>query len=246
MRPGALKRALVVAGCGVLTVTASACQSTEQESAKIASREQAAGAAVLKLGSPNRQLRISQATLVSGGGRMAVAVKLTSDAAHTQLEVPLLVNVTGAAGKVLYTNATPGLEASLQHIAVLRPHETAWWVDDQVLLTQRTTGVKVQAGTGKAARSNVAGISTTGVHVRQQAGVSVLSGKLVDRAAPGQVAVSAVALKGQRVVAAGRVVVEVRGRSNSPTPFQVFLVGNAAGARTEVSAMPAGRRPIGG
>jgi hypothetical protein len=48
-----MKRALVVASCGVLTVALSACESTEQESAKIGreGRQLVAGAGRLKLGS---------------------------------------------------------------------------------------------------------------------------------------------------------------------------------------------------
>src|SRR6476646_8386512 len=84
---------------------------------------------------------------------MAVAVKLTASSSRPQLAVPVLVNVTGAAGKALYTNKTGGVEASLQRMALLRPHQSAWWVDDQVLVSQSPTGVKVRVGTGGRPRS---------------------------------------------------------------------------------------------
>lgn len=218
-------------------MTATACESTEQESAKIASREQAAAASALKLGEIDRQVHVSDATLVSGGGRMAVAVKLTSSSTRTLFEVPLLAEVTGAGGKVLYTNATPGLEASLQHVALLRPHQSTWWVDDQVLITKHETGVVLHVGTGSHAHtSSAASFAATGVHATQQGGSSLVSGKLIrhGRRGHGKVLVSVVALKGGRVVAAGRTVLG----SPSGSSFTVFLVGNAAGAKltTSVSA----------
>lgn len=243
VRPGALKRALVVAGCGVLSVTATACESTEQESAKIASREQAAAASALKLGAINRLLHVSDATLVSGGGRMAVAVKLTSSSTRTLTEVPLLAEVTGAGGKVLYTNATPGLEASLQHLSLLGPHQSTWWVDDQVLVTKHETGVLVRVGTGSRAHSSsVTDLAATGVHIAQQGPSSIVSGKLLGHGSRGhdKVLVSVVALKGGRVVAAGRTVLgSSSGGSGSSRSFTVFLIGNAAGAKLTTSVSPA-------
>lgn len=221
-----------------MSVTATACESTEQESAKIASREQAAAASALKLGAIDRQVHVSDATLVSGGGRMAVAVRLTSSSTRTLVEVPLLAEVTGAGGKVLYTNATPGLEASLQHVALLRPHQSTWWVDDQVLITKHETGVVLRVGTGSHAhsRSSVVDLAATGVHATQQGGSSLVSGKLIRHGGRGhgKVLVSVVALKGGRVVAAGRTVLG----SPSGGSFTVFLIGSAAGAKltTSVSA----------
>ena len=107
MRPGVLRRALVVVGCAALAVTASACKSTESESAKIARESGAAQAtSTLKLGEVNRDVRVSQVTLVSGGGRKAVAVELTSSSSRALQEVPLLVEVTGPGGRLVYSNAT--------------------------------------------------------------------------------------------------------------------------------------------
>jgi hypothetical protein len=183
MRPGVLKRALVVVGCGALAVTASACESTESESAKIA-REggpAAAGPSALKLGAANGGVRASDVTLLSSGGRTAVAVKLTATSHGAQRNVPLLVNVTGAGGKVLYTNGTGGVEAALQRIALLRPHESTWWVDDQVLVAQQASAVKVRVGTGTSPRSTTTAVLTAKTkQVGEQSGLSTISGELVN------------------------------------------------------------------
>jgi hypothetical protein len=245
MRPGVLKRALVVVGCGALTVALSACSSTEEESAKIAREGKAlsAGPAALKLGRANRGVRVSDATLLSSSGRMAVAVKLTGTANRAQLNLPVLVNVTGAGGKLLYSNGSGGVEASLQRIALLRPHTSEWWVDDQVLSSQTTTGVKVRVGTGTPPRSHGAlpTLQTRGAKLSQQAGSSVLSGQLVNGSSKAQskVPVFAVAVRAGKVVAAGRAVVEaLPGRAGATSAFQIFMVGNPAGAKIELTAVP--------
>ncbi len=245
VRPGALKRALVVVGCGALTVTVSACESTEQESARIGREgQQAASAGELKLGAPNHSVRVSEATLVSAGGRMAAAVKLISSAPRNQADVPVEIDVVGDAGKVLYSNSTSGVEASLRHVGLLRPGQATWWVDDQVLTSQHATAVKVRVGTGSGGHPGKApSFSTASVHTHKQGGVTVLNGRLVNhsRAAQGEVAIYAVALKGKRVVAAGRgTVASLPAGAGSSAPFQVFLVGSAAGAHVELTAAPAG------
>jgi hypothetical protein len=250
MRPGVLKRALVVVGCGALALTASACQSTESESAKIA-REggpAAAGPSALKLGAANRGVRVSDATLLSSGGRTAVAVKLTMTSSRPQRDVPLLVDVTGKGGKVVYTNGTGGVEAALQRIALLRPHASVWWVDDQVLTSQPGTAVQVRVGTGTSAHTSLAAplLTTRSTHVGEQSGLSTLSGELVNSSSHAQskVPVFAVALRAGKVVAAGRAVVgSLAGHRGASAPFQIFLVGSPAGAKLELTAVPA---PAGG
>jgi hypothetical protein len=246
MRPGALKRALVVVGCGVLTVTLSACQSTEDESAKIGRQAGAlaAGPAALKLGAVNHSVRVSDVTLLKSSGRTAVAARLTASTSRTQLNVPVLVKVTGAGGKLLYTNETGGVEESLQRMALLRPHQGAWWVDDQVLVSQSSTGVKVAVGTGSSPRpgDRAPALATKRVRLEAQSGLSVLSGKLVNESgrALSKVPVFAVGLRAGKVVAAGRAIVsELPGRVSASVPFQIFLVGNPAGAMFELSAVPA-------
>jgi hypothetical protein len=190
-------------------------------------------------------VRVSDLTLVSAGGRMAVAARLSSSSSATQGSLPVLVNVTGKGGKVLYTNGTPGLEASLQHLGLLKAHQSAWWVDDQVLISssEHRAAAKLQVGSGsKVSGSSSGNLATTAVQTATQGGTSVLSGRLVNRSTRGQgkVVVYEVALKGSHVVAAGRsVVASLPAHQGASAPFQIFLVGNPAGAKIELSAVPA-------
>jgi hypothetical protein len=242
MWPGVLKRALVVVVCGALTVTLAACESTESESATIereASKSREAEPGALKLGAVNKEVRVSGATLVSSGGQKAVAVKLTSTAAHDQRQLPVLVEVTAPGGKIAYTNQI-GVEPALQHISQLRAHSSAWWVDDQVLANQTTRAVRVRVGSGKTQSHDSPQLSATLAHAGGGSKSSSLSGVLVNhsRVAQKKVPVYVVALRGGKVVAAGRALVaSLAGRPGASAPFKVTLVGSPAGAKIELTAV---------
>ncbi|HEX4482261.1 MAG TPA: hypothetical protein VH081_00615 [Solirubrobacteraceae bacterium] len=243
MWPGVLKRALVVVACGALTVALAACESTESESAKIereASKSREAEPGALKLGAINKSVRVSDATLLSAGARKAVAVKLTSTSARDQRQLPVLVEVTAAGGKIAYTNQI-GVEPALQHISQLGSHASAWWVDDQVLVNQTTRAVRVRVGTGKRPSHRASPLlSAKLAHVGGAAGASSVSGVLVNhsRVAQKHVPVFVVALRGGKVVAAGRALVaSLAGREGASAPFQVTLVGSTAGAKIELTAV---------
>ncbi len=238
------RRVLAVAGCGVLTVTAAACESTEQESAKLAGEDHQTvpSEAKLNLGAVNHSVRVSDVTLLSSSGRTAVAVRLTGTSTAAQVNVPLRVSVTGAGGTALYTNDAGGLEPALQRVALLAPGRAEWWVDDQVLITKPASAAHVSVGTGTPARSGpIPALSTSGVELGQQDGLSVISGELVNHSSRTQndVPVFAVAVRAGKVVAAGRAIVEtLPGGSTTPARFQIFLVGNPAGASVELTAIP--------
>ncbi len=233
-----------MAGCGLLSTSVAACQSTEQESAKIGREAKAApaAAAALKLGASNRSVRVSQITLLSDAGRLAVAAKLTNDSSRAQVDVPLLVQVTGKGGTVLYSNKAGGVEASLQRIALLRAHQSAWWVDDQVLTSQRALVAKLRVGTGPRTRTNAfPELATSAGHSVREAGISTLSASLVNHSSKGQskVPVFAVALRDGHVVAAGRAVIgALPARRGASVPFQMVLVGDPTGAKVELNPVP--------
>lgn len=241
MRPGVLKRALVVVGCGALTVTFAACESTESESAKIErkavlAREHEPGA--LKVGTPSRTVHASQVTLLGGGGRGAVALRLTSSSTRPEANVPVLVEVKGKAGKLLYSNQPGGTDTKLQHVALLHPHASAWWVDDQVLINQPSSSVTVRVGSGKNAKPSAA--SAVSVSHVASASAGMVSGQLVNHAHQAQhnVSLYAVALRRGKVVAAGRALVATLAAGKG-AHFEIPLVGNAAGAKIELTAVPA-------
>ena len=173
MRPGVLKRALVVVGCGALTVTASACESTESESAKIA-REGGRGGgcaerAEARRGEPRRARRGRDAAEQrrSHGGRRQADREHAPGAARTcrcSSTSPAL------AARCSIRTRQAASKRALQRIALLRPHASAWWVDDQVLVSRPASAVKVRVGTGASPRSTApAPVLTAKTHARGRA-----------------------------------------------------------------------------
>jgi hypothetical protein len=165
-------------------------------------------------------------------------MRLTGTSTRPQANVPVLVSVTGAHGRVLYSNDTGGLEPSLQHVALLRPGQEEWWVNDQVLASQTATGVSVRVGTG-ARLASIADVAVGGVSLSHQAGLPVLTGTIVNRSIrlESKVPVFAVALRDGRIIAAGRAVAESL-PPRTPTRFQIFFVGNPTGGSIKVIALP--------
>lgn len=237
-------------GCGALAVTVSACESTESESAKIG-REAGASetASSLKIGAVDREVRASNVTLLSGAGRTALAVKLTSTSSRSKREVPLLVKATAAGGKVLYTNAT-GAEPLLQRVTLLRAHASTWWVDDEVLTSGKATGATVAVGTGKRSHADApsAALSATTSPLARQSGSGTISALLTNHTGKAQsgVPVFAVALRGEKVVAAGRAVAASLPAHGEATSLDIPLVGDASGAKIVLTALPPSQAAAGG
>ncbi|HEY7828997.1 MAG TPA: hypothetical protein VIC06_00335 [Solirubrobacteraceae bacterium] len=250
-----VKTLFTLAALGALTLTLSACESTESESARLG-REGAkliAGAGTVGLGGSNRAVHVGQVALVQGTGRTAAVVQLTNTAAGAQSDVPVLIDVRSPAGASLYRNDIQGLEPSLQQMPLLPAHASAWWVDDQVLAAGKPAAVKVRIGDPKGSppRGNTAGSSgspgSPGVQVSATSlGSDVagpyLAGEVVNRSGVAQhnMPIFAVALRGGRIVAAGRALVpNLPASGGKPTGFRIYLIGSPAGAHIELTPAPA-------
>lgn len=237
------QRALtILLGGGLLAVGVSACETTQEESARIAKHVKAASAAqALRVGAIDKSVQVSDLTLLRSSEKDAVVVHLTNASGAAKGGAPLLLEVQEAGGKVLYTNSTGGLEPALQRLPSLRPHASLWWVDDQVTLSGKPTHVHVQVGSSSksAATGGVPSIAVSGVHLSRQDGFQTLSGVLANHSAQaqGKVAVFAVGLSGGRVRCAGRAIVTSLPAHAGGVSFQIFLVGNPAGTSIQTTAV---------
>ncbi|HEY6759790.1 MAG TPA: hypothetical protein VI318_09875 [Baekduia sp.] len=234
-----------LAALGVLAGAAglSACESTADKSARIASQGKAAvqDAGTLKI-KHNADLAVVRAVVVRGaGGAVAAAVEVRNRGASAQRDVPVLIDVRDAAGASLYKNNAVGLQPALQRLASVRAHRNAWWVNDQVTVSGTPRRVSARVGAAAAARA-VPDVSLKDVHFdgdttgRYLTGTVVNPSKIVLRNVP----VFAVALKGARVVAAGRALVPklpaAGGRKQ--IHFRLFFVGDPRGARVALTVAP--------
>ncbi len=231
-----------------LVLAATGCESTESESARLG-REGAkliASAGTVGLGASNRAVRVGQVALVQGSGRTAAAVELTDTGALPQMNVPVLIDVRDPKGASVYRNDIQGLEPSLQEMPLLRAHQKAWWVDDQVLPSGTPRSVQVRVGAARADSVSLAasaGVQLGGVSLGNGIAGPYLNATVVNRSGVAQhnMPIFAVALRAGRVVAAGRALVPslpVASPGGHATSFRIYLVGSPAGAQIELTPAP--------
>jgi hypothetical protein len=238
-----LRSSLVVVGVVALAGGLSACESTADKSAKIARQGKAAvqDAGVVSI-KRSADLRVARAVVIRGaGGSVAAAVEVRNQGTAAQRDVPVLIDVRDAKGASLYKNDTVGLQPALQRLASVRGHRTSWWVNDQVTVSGTAKSVQARVGAAPVVAS-VPDVTIKDPHFdgdttgRYLTGVVVNAGKTVLTNVP----IFAVALKGTRVVAAGRALVAKlpAAGGKKQTHFRLFFVGDPRGARVALTVAP--------
>ena len=228
-------------------VSLSACETTAEKSArleKIALKKQAnlpLGAKGLKITKPSRDVQVVRAVALHSTEGAAVAVELRNRSARGQVQVPLLIHVTGAGGASLYSNSSPGLATSLVSAAYVPPHGTVVWVNDQIQATATPKQVQATVGEGKPAPGAVPEVQVASWKIEHEpGGVALVAGTVANRSKVPQheLVVTALAERGGQTVAAGRsVLTELPAGASGP--FQIFLVGaNPQGAKLTVAVAP--------
>jgi len=228
------RAAAAVAAAGAIALLLGACETTQQRSAAIARqlRHQNAFTAITGLGAANHDVRISRAVLLTAGGQSAVALALTNTSATAQVALPVLVAVLDARGRTIYRNDTRGIEPSLQQLALLGAHQTAWWVDNEVLAGGVPTRVSGELGAATAAApTRLPAITTSGVSASNDFPGPHVSVTVTNHSALAQaeLPVYAVALHGATVVGAGRAIVASLAPGAS-TPVLIPMIGSVSAA----------------
>jgi hypothetical protein len=186
------------------------------------------------------RIKVLEAVILHSEGGTAAVVALKNTSGTPLRDAPIAVTATGVGGATLYTNNAPGLEPSLVSVPLLAPHAQTVWVDDQVQAASTPTAVKARVGSALTLSGTPPQLSVSGVHsVENPSGGTGEEGTVVNRSrvSQQQLVIYVVARRAGRVVAAGRAVLpEVAAGGN--VSFQVFPIGNPAGAKLEVSAPP--------
>ena len=242
MRPAAAAFA-----AGLIVLGASGCETTQQQSAKIARTlgHQSAIAGTTRLGAANRDVRIEQAVLLTAAGQSAVALKLTNTSTRTQTDFPVLIEVLDAKGSAVYRNNTSGIEPSIQEFALLAPHATAWWVDNEVLASggvPKTATGQLGAATAPAPGA-VPSITTEAVSASDSFPGPHVSVTVRNRStiAQRQLPVYAVARRGGRVVGAGRGIIPSLA-PGAGAQVQVPMVGSVSESTISLTVPPTASR----
>jgi hypothetical protein len=119
------------------------------------------------------------------------------------------------------------------------PRAAAWWVDDQLLAATAAKRVRVKVGRGRAL-ARAARVRLRGVGYRSDSDGTYLTGTIVNRTGRllRNLPVYAVALKGRRIMAAGRALVPKARPTGKPGRFRLIFVGNPKGAHVEITVAP--------
>jgi hypothetical protein len=231
-----------VAGALVLALLLAGCESTQSKSARLkanakGSLDEGSGV-VVKRENPDVKV-LATSTLKDKNGE-AVVVRMRNVGKKPLANLPISVRLADRAGKAVYTNTTPGLEAALAHVAFLGSGQELFWVNDQVVSTGRPAQAKTLVGEAKPVAGQVPKVGVKGVHLLDDpvSGISAIGqvtngSDLLQRRLP----VFCVARRGAAIVAAGRAILE-KVKPLKKASFQVFFIGNPRGARITCTPLP--------
>lgn len=225
----------------LLTVAllASGCESTQDKSERLA---KTGGAATrekgLKVRSESGDVKVTGTAVIADPNGAAAVVELKNTAKRSLAKVPLAIEVSDGK-RPLFRNDAPGLEPSLVGVSVLAPGASLTWVNDQILAEGKARSVKAKVGKdsgGAPAKLPRIVVGRPSLKRDPTSGLAA-EGKVTNRSdlLQRELTLFAVARKGRRVVAAGRGQVE-RLKAGKTARYQIFFIGNPAGARIVIEA----------
>ncbi len=228
------------AGLLLLALTLAGCESNEERSAALAkhAHHQQHAQAGLSITHRNPYVEVTGTVLLQSSEGAAAVVTVRTVSANALRDLPIAITVKGPGSTTLFQNNSPGLEAGLTMLALLPAHGEAAWVDDQVPRSSGAATVSAIVGEAPILHAAAPQIEVHGVHASEESGAGAgAAGTVRNRSSIAQqsLVVYGLALRGRRIVAAGRAIVpEVA--AGASVPFQAPLVGAPAGARLEASA----------
>jgi hypothetical protein len=230
--------ALALAVLAGLTLTA--CQSSQDKAREIRAQAQATAPKPLVIPKPNKDVKVGDTTLLHDQNGDAVVVPLTNETGQTLVNVPILVDIRDAKGTTVYKNDTAGIDFALNHVAVIEPHETFYWVNDQLTGQGKTARVKVGDPEGKPPSGPLPVLDVSPPKAGHDFSGPKVSGTVTDRSKLDQshLILFAVARQGGRIVAAGRGQIKALKVAAKPAPYVIYFIGNPVGADVEIQAPP--------
>jgi hypothetical protein len=227
----------------VLAVFAAGCESSQDKSARLSKNgSKAFEAKGLDVKHENADVRVTATTVLQDKNGAATVVVLHNSAPTFQANVPISIDVLGRGKKTVFKNDSPGLEPSLVAAPLIGPKGDFIWVNDQVTATGPATSVAVKVGrapgrppSAKPPQLDVSPpkLKNDPVSGMEAAGTVTNKSKVEQR----QLIVYCVAIRGTKVVAAGRSGI-ARLQPGKKKPYHVYFIGNPAGARLSLSAPP--------
>jgi hypothetical protein len=221
-------------------VTLTACQSSQDKAREIQARANAAAPKPLVIPHRNKDVKVTDTTLLHDQNGDAIVVELKNESNETLVNVPILIDIRDARGKVVYKNDTAGLDFALNHIAVIKPDQTFYWVNDQVDGPGKSVKVEVGQSEGKAPSGALPELVVSDPKPEHDFSGAKVVGTVTDNSKLDQshLILFAVARSGGRIVAAGRGQIKALKVSAKPANYAIYFIGNPVGAEVTIEAPP--------
>ena len=225
----------ILAGLGL-----SACTSSQDKARAIRERAQATAPKPLVIAKPNKDVKVGDTTLLHDQNGDAIVVPLTNESDKTMLGVPILIDVRDAKGTTVYKNDTAGIDYALNHVALIKPHETFYWVNDQLTGQGKRVKVKVGDPEAKPPAGALPAYTVSDPRPGHDFSGAKVSGtvKIDSKTDQSHLILFAVARQGNRIVAAGRGQIKKLKHAAKPAPYVIYFIGDPTGADVTIQAPP--------
>lgn len=249
MAPSAPRKAIILLAGAPIMLSLTGClgvETTPEKSAKAAAKakQEFSSQKGLKIGAVNPQVKVASSALVQDPNGVAAVVRL-KNTGPTQVTLPIAITVDDAKGQKLYANDTPGLDPSLTTVAVLQAGQEVDWVNNQIIVAGKAAKVAAVVGKakGKPAGGALPKITIADVtHDKDEDGFYAQGTIRNESTVPQKrLVITCVARAGDKVIAAGRAVVdrlEPAAKLKKPTKFNVYFIGDPKSADLDCSAPP--------
>ena len=220
--------------------TLTACESSQDKARKIQEQAIASAPKPLVVPKPNKDVKVADTAIIHDQNGDAVVVELKNESKQTLVNVPILVNIRDAKGKPVYKNDTAGIDFALNHIAVLEPGQTFYWVNDQVTGQGKSAKVTVGEPEAKAPAGPLPELAVSPPKAGNDFSGAKVSGTVTDKSKLDQqhLILFGVARQGGRIVAAGRGQIKALKIDAKPAPYVIYFIGNPVGADVIIQAPP--------
>jgi hypothetical protein len=215
-----------------------ACQSSQDKARAIREHAQATAPKPLVIPKPNKDIKVGDVTLLHDQNGDAIVVPLTNQTDKTLVGVPILIDVKNGK-QTVYKNDTAGLDYALNHVALIKPHETFYWVNDQIAQGQ-TAKVLVGQPEGKPPTGALPQFTVSDPRFGHDFSGVKVSGTVRDESKVDQdhLILFAVARQGGKIVAAGRGQIKKLKHGAKPAPYVVYFIGDPTGSDVTIQAPP--------
>jgi hypothetical protein len=233
-------RPVTLALAVLAAISLAACQSSQDKAKIIQERAQAAAPKPLVIPHPSKDVKVVSTALLHDQNGDAIVVELKNESNQTLVNLPILVDIKDAKGKSVYKNNTAGLDFALNHVALIQPHETFYWVNDQVTGEGNRAKVTVGEPEGKAPAGPLPDLAVSPPKAAHDFSGAKVTGTVTDQSKIDQqhLILFAVARQGGHIVAVGRGQIKALKVGARPANYTIYFIGNPVGADVTIQAPP--------